>query len=174
MRAALAADIVVVAAVGNQSRPRRPDARTRPSYDGVVGVGAISPDGLRLPTSQVGSYVDIVAPGDDVVVAAARRRAPPFQGTSLAVPFVAATAALIRARCPGLSQADVVRRLLATADPAPGGTAVTGVRLRGAQPGSRAHRGRRLSRRRRAGNSRRARPLRRCRRGPGPVGPSCR
>ena len=34
---------------------------------------------------------------------------------------MAATAALIRARWPELHQADVVRRLLATADPAPGG-----------------------------------------------------
>jgi membrane-anchored mycosin MYCP len=68
----------------------------------------------------VGSYVDIVAPGDRIVAAAPGGGHLAFEGTSLAVPFVAATAALIRARYPSLGQADVVHRLLATADPAPG------------------------------------------------------
>ncbi|MGE5828874.1 MAG: S8 family serine peptidase, partial [Micromonosporaceae bacterium] len=43
-----------------------------------------------------------------------------FQGSSFAAPFVSATAALIRAHHPQLRQADVVQRLLATADPAAG------------------------------------------------------
>ena len=43
------------------------------------------------------------------------------QGTSYAAPFVAATAALIEQRFPGSTPAQVARRLLATADPAPGG-----------------------------------------------------
>lgn len=117
--AALEADIVVVAAVGNHHD--RGDPTPYPaSYDGVVGVGAIGQSGDRLPASQVGSYVDIVAPGDQVIAAVPGNGHLAFQGTSFAVPYVAATAALIRARYPALGQADVVRRLLATADPAPG------------------------------------------------------
>ena len=44
------------------------------------------------------------------------RRAPSFSA-----PFVSATAALLLERFPGISPAAVLRRLQATADPAPGG-----------------------------------------------------
>jgi membrane-anchored mycosin MYCP len=116
---AIAADIVVVAAVGN--RHDRGDPIPYPAaYDGVVGVGAIGPDGTRTDPSPDGSYVDLVAPGDGVVTAAPRRGHVTVRGTSFATPFVAATAALIRARWPALSSAEVVHRLLASADPAPG------------------------------------------------------
>jgi subtilisin family serine protease len=43
------------------------------------------------------------------------------EGTSYAAPYVAATAALLRQRFPQLSPEQVRRRLIATADPAPGG-----------------------------------------------------
>jgi type VII secretion-associated serine protease mycosin len=116
---AIAADIVVVAAVGN--RHDRGDPTPYPAaYDDVVGVGAIGPDGTRADPSSIGSYVDLVAPGDGVVTAAPRRGHVTVRGTSFATPFVAATAALIRARWPAMSRVEVVDRLLATADPAPG------------------------------------------------------
>jgi type VII secretion-associated serine protease mycosin len=119
VRAAVAADIVVVAAVGNDYD--KGNLTPYPaSYDGVVGVGAIGPDGLRVASSQVGPYVDITAPGSDVIGAVPVQGQKAYEGTSFAAPFVAATAALIRARYPGLHEADVVTRLLATADPAPG------------------------------------------------------
>lgn len=117
--AALAADIVVVAAVGNRHEQGDPPPYPA-AYDGVVGVGAIGVDGSRVSMSQVGAYVDLVAPGDDVVCAVPGGGHRAFQGTSVAVPFVTAAAALVRARWPGLSQVEVVRRLLATADPAAG------------------------------------------------------
>jgi type VII secretion-associated serine protease mycosin len=116
---ALAADIVVVAAAGNEHD--RGDPTPYPAaYDGVVGVGAIGPDSARVASSQVGSYVDIVAPGTRVVGALPTGGYGLYEGTSFATPFVSATAALIRSRWPNLHQADVVRRLLATTDPAPG------------------------------------------------------
>jgi type VII secretion-associated serine protease mycosin len=122
---ALAADIVVVAAAGNEHDRGNPTPYPA-AYDGVVGVGAIGPDSTRVASSQVGSYVDIVAPGTQVVGALPTGGHGLYEGTSFAAPFVSATAALIRARWPGLHQADVVRRLLATADPAPGGRAEYG------------------------------------------------
>ena len=117
---ALAADIVVVAAAGNEHDHGDPTPYPA-AYDGVVGVGAIAPDSTRVASSQVGSYVDIVAPGTAVVGALPTGGYGVYEGTSFATPFVAATAALIRSRWPNLHQADVVRRLLATTDPAPGG-----------------------------------------------------
>jgi subtilisin family serine protease len=63
--------------------------------------------------------VDIVAPGEGVVGAVPGHGHIGWSGTSFATPFVSATAALIRAHRPELRQTEVVRRLLATADPAP-------------------------------------------------------
>ncbi|HEY3009492.1 MAG TPA: type VII secretion-associated serine protease mycosin [Micromonosporaceae bacterium] len=120
VRYAIAKDVVVVAAVGNLHQQR--DPRPYPAaYDSVIGVGAIGQDGLREEFSQVGSYVDIVAPGGGVTVATPGRGHAIESGTSYAAPFVSAAAALIRRLHAGLSAADVRRRLEATADPSPGG-----------------------------------------------------
>ena len=112
-------DAVVVAAVGNQHD--RGDPTPYPAaYPGVIAVGAISPSGMRVPTSQVGPYVDLVAPGADVLAAAPPRGYGLYEGTSFAVPFVSATAALLRQYRPDLTAAQVSARLAATADPAAG------------------------------------------------------
>ncbi|OKI47175.1 type VII secretion-associated serine protease mycosin [Micromonospora sp. CB01531] len=112
-------DVVVVAAAGNLHEGG--DPRPYPAaYDGVLGVGAIGADGSQAPFSQTGPYVDLVAPGGDVLMAAPGQGHHRAEGTSYATPFVAATAALLRQYRPELSAVDVARRLVATADPAPG------------------------------------------------------
>jgi membrane-anchored mycosin MYCP len=139
--AAIAADIVVVASVGNahqadtvgnahqadtvgnahQAGSVGDDPAPYPAaYDGVLGVGGVGSNLVRVPTSQVGSYVDLVAPGDEVTVSAVGSGHRVMRGTSVAAPFVSATAALVRARFPALTQAQVVERLIASADPVPG------------------------------------------------------
>jgi membrane-anchored mycosin MYCP len=118
---ALASDVVVVAAAGNAHGQGDPVPYPA-AYDGVIGVGAIGPDGQRWPDSQVGPYVDLVAPGSAVTAATVGDGcAVGFEGTSFAVPFVAATAALVRQYSPALRARDVAARLLATADPTPDG-----------------------------------------------------
>jgi type VII secretion-associated serine protease mycosin len=120
---ALHRDVVVVAAAGN-GHVQGSDADRVPypaGYPGVIGVGAIGPDGLRLAGSPVGSFVDIVAPGGDVVAAGHGSALAEYSGTSFAAPFVSATAALIRQRDPQLSAAEVSARILGSADPAPDG-----------------------------------------------------
>lgn len=122
---ALAEDVVVVAAAGNLHD--NGDPRPYPaSYPGVIGVGAIGVAGQRASFSQVGSYVDLVAPGEAVLVAAPGRGHLEQSGTSYAAPFVAATAALLREYWPELSAAEVAARIVATADPAPNGTGYGG------------------------------------------------
>jgi membrane-anchored mycosin MYCP len=111
---AVARDVVIVAAVGNRGDQGNPTPYPA-SYDGVIGVGAIGLDGRRLPTSQVGTYVDLVAPGAQILAAGQLH-----EGTSFAAPFVAAAAALVREYRPKLTAGQVVARLLATADPTPG------------------------------------------------------
>jgi type VII secretion-associated serine protease mycosin len=111
--------IVVVAAVGN-SHDRGDPTPYPAAYPGVIGVGAINKDGTRWTSSQVGSYVDIVAPGSSVVGAVPVRGHALLEGTSFATPFVSATAALLLQYHRGLSPAEVTRRIIATADPSPG------------------------------------------------------
>ncbi|MFC4148901.1 type VII secretion-associated serine protease mycosin [Micromonospora mangrovi] len=112
-------DVVVVAAAGNLHD--NGDPRPFPAaYDGVLGVGAIGPDGVRAPFSQTGPYVDLVAPGTDVLMAAPEQGHHRAEGTSYAAPFVAATAALLRQYRPELTAAEVARRIVGSTDPAPG------------------------------------------------------
>jgi membrane-anchored mycosin MYCP len=119
---AVAAGVVVVAAVGNNGAPEKGNPTPYPAaYPDVIGVGAVTAAGVRAGFSQHGEYVDLVAAGEGVTMAALRSGHTAQQGTSFAAPFVAATAALLVQRFPGSSPAQVRRRLVATADPAPGG-----------------------------------------------------
>jgi len=119
---AVADGVVVVAAAGNNGGREQGNPTPYPAaYPGVIGVGAVGPDGARADFSQHGEYVDVVAAGEGVTVAAPGRGHTTQQGTSFATPFVSATAALILQRLPTLTPAQVQRRLTATADPAPGG-----------------------------------------------------
>ncbi|MEV6600736.1 type VII secretion-associated serine protease mycosin [Actinoplanes sp. NPDC051346] len=114
--------VVIVAAVGNRGRPNDGNPKPYPaSYPGVIGVGAIDAGGIRGDFSQHGDYVDVMAPGVAVTLAARGSGHTSGDGTSFAAPFVSATAALVKQRFPTLTPAQVARRILATTDPAPGG-----------------------------------------------------
>lgn len=116
-------NVVVVAAAGNNNLNKNPTPYPA-AWPGVVGVGAIAIEGYqKLPESQVGPWVDISAPGVQIWVPRPGGGYATADGTSFAAPMVAATAALIfdRFRDQGITGKQVVERLLATADPAPGG-----------------------------------------------------
>jgi membrane-anchored mycosin MYCP len=116
-------DVLVVAAVadlGNNQAPFYSDYPAR--YDGVVAVGGLDPTGARSASSGSGSYLDLVAPAVDVVTTQIGKVLAAGNGNRLAAAYVAGTAALVRARFPNMSAADVVHRLTATAVAAPGGT----------------------------------------------------
>jgi type VII secretion-associated serine protease mycosin len=120
---AIAKGVVIVAAAGNNKNKDNPTPYPA-AWPGVVGVGAISLDGFqKLPESQTGKYVDISAPGVGVWIPRPGSGFVQEAGTSFAAPMVAATAALIfeRFKDQNITGAQVVQRLFATADPAPGG-----------------------------------------------------
>jgi type VII secretion-associated serine protease mycosin len=121
---AIARDVVVVAAVGNGHDPNSPkDPTTYPAaYDGVIGVGAVDENSIRYAQSQTGTYVDLVAPGNQIQVALPGNGFQVMVGTSMAAPFVSAAAALVIQKYgANISARQVAARLMATADPAPAG-----------------------------------------------------
>ncbi|UOX90927.1 type VII secretion-associated serine protease mycosin [Amycolatopsis sp. FBCC-B4732] len=119
---AVARDVLVVAAAGNAQKDPSGELPSYPAaYAGVLGVGAVDIDGARLSGSQIGPYVDIVAPGAKVLTTTRAGGHAYVDGTSFAAPFVSGTAALVRSAWPQLSAAEVAQRLEATASPARGG-----------------------------------------------------
>ncbi|MEN3356725.1 MAG: rane-anchored mycosin [Mycobacteriales bacterium] len=109
-------DVLIVAAAANEAQSGNPKSYPA-SYPGVVAVGAIGPDGKRGDFSETGDFIDLVAPGVDVLSVAARGNGHLVgQGTSFAAPFVAGVAALIRSYYPSLPASAVKRRLELTAD----------------------------------------------------------
>lgn len=122
VRRAVDSGVVVVAAAGNGGVADGGGPGPFPAaYPGVIGVGAVSAAGVRAPFSQRGEHVDLVAAGSSVTVAVPGGGHAVGEGTSYAAPLVAATVALVLERFGALSPAQVWRRLVATADPAPGG-----------------------------------------------------
>jgi type VII secretion-associated serine protease mycosin len=120
IRQAQAADVVLVAAAGNRGAA----GNNYPGrYPEVLTVGADDEHGKIAARSVQGPQVDLVAPG--VHIATTGTNSSGYflgSGTSEATAVVSGAAALIRARYPKLSAAEVVHRLTATAtDAGPAG-----------------------------------------------------
>lgn len=98
------------------------------AYDGVVAVGSLAEDGSRSAFSGTGPYIDLVAPGSNVLSVAPRRRSKyrdkrqldVQSGTSMAAAHVSAALGLLAARHPDWTAADRVERLRQTATKLPG------------------------------------------------------
>jgi type VII secretion-associated serine protease mycosin len=114
VREAAEADVVLVGAAGNSGNKDN-DAEYPVSYPEVLGVGAVDRKGKVLPFSQHGPQVDIVAPGIDMPTAGLDDKYRTGWGTSNAAAVVSGAAALIRARHPDLTAAQVVQLLTSTA-----------------------------------------------------------
>jgi subtilisin family serine protease len=104
--------VTVIAAAGNDntSAPRYPAADA-----GVIGVSAVDEVDAKADFSNYGSYVDVAAPGVDILSTYFTGSYAYMSGTSMAAPHVAGVAALVEAAAPGLTPEEVEEVLTGTA-----------------------------------------------------------
>ncbi|WP_129842769.1 type VII secretion-associated serine protease mycosin [Streptomyces sp. RFCAC02] len=121
VQAAIDAGAVVVASVGNEGADGR-ERRTYPAASpGVLAVAASDRNNERAPFSQAGDFVDIAAPGVDMVSTVPGGGQCVDNGTSFAAPYVAGVAALLCAARPDWTPQQVIAQLQQTAErPGPG------------------------------------------------------
>lgn len=117
---ALSRNIVVVVAMGN-------DGNDEPSYPaavpGVMGIGATDKNDRIASFSQWGKHISVSAPGVDILSTfplnsndIGMTQYGSISGTSMATPYVAGLAALIRGTAPQLTGVQVRQRIEQTAD----------------------------------------------------------
>lgn len=82
---------VVIFAAGNDGVANGAPAE----YDGVIAVGAVTPNGSRASFSNYGEWVDICAPGTSILSTIPDNQYDYSQGTSMACPHVSGVAALL-------------------------------------------------------------------------------
>ena len=110
---AVSRGVLVVAAMGNGG----PAAGLSypAAYPDVVAVGAIDQNDALAPFSQVGSHIDVVAPGVDIWSTYWDDTYRLSSGTSMASPHVAGVAALVRSADPSLTSAQIADLIRQTA-----------------------------------------------------------
>ena len=115
--------ILLVAAVGNDreelkgSKDELESVGLPAKYDCVIGVGATDRMDTIAPFSNVGKGVDLVAPGVNILSSYRGNRYRELSGTSQACPHVAGVAALLKSYRKTLSNEEIKKVLLETADP---------------------------------------------------------
>lgn len=121
VREALKNDIVVVASAGNDGLSAQVKETYPAAYPGVLAVAASDRNDERAPFSQTGDFVGVAAPGVDMVSTVPKGGQCVDNGTSFSAPYVAGVAALIRAKHPRWTQAQVVAQIEQTAERAVNG-----------------------------------------------------
>ncbi|HYF67749.1 MAG TPA: S8 family serine peptidase, partial [Ohtaekwangia sp.] len=112
--------VVLVAAVGNSAER---GALYPAGYDGVIGVAASNATDKLSWSSNFGEGIDLVAPGESIVSTVPVKGGSIahttgyriLDGTSMASPYVAGVAGLIKSKNPGWTAEEVIAALISTA-----------------------------------------------------------
>ena len=114
-------DVLFLAAAGNASR-NSDDAPSYPAnYDlpNIISVASTDHNDQLSYFSNYGMSVDIAAPGRDILSTVPSNGYDTFSGTSMATPFVAGAAILMRSHFPQLSALETKEILLTSVDELP-------------------------------------------------------
>ncbi|MBU1669563.1 MAG: S8 family serine peptidase [Actinobacteria bacterium] len=111
---------ILVAASGNTDTGGIDIVEFPGAFDDVIAVGGVSRDGTRWWKSDYGNGLDISAPGEWIFTLENNGGYMPWDGTSLAAPFVSGLAAMMCAKCPGLTAAAFESYIESTAYKPPG------------------------------------------------------
>jgi hypothetical protein len=113
IRFAYSMGCVMVSSSGNSNW----DYRHYPSdYPEVISVGGSNPDGGRFSRANYGNYIDVIAPGMDIITTDLNNEYKVSNGTSLAAPYVSGLAAMLHQKYPGIDPDAVKGILKATAN----------------------------------------------------------
>ncbi len=113
---ALAKEIVIVASAGNDGLDGNVKETYPASYDGVLAVAASDRNNERAAFSQSGDFVDVAAPGVDMVSTVPGGGHCADNGTSFSAPYVAGVAALIKAKHRNWTQQQITAQIMQTAE----------------------------------------------------------
>jgi thermitase len=108
----LAPGPVMVAAAGNNGPSTAKEYPAAERKPGLLAVAASTEADTLAEFSTRGSWVDLAAPGAGILSCVPMNSYATWSGTSMAAPFVAGTAALVRAEYPTLNAAQVVLRIV--------------------------------------------------------------
>ena len=104
---------IVVAAAGNSASE---ELEYPAACTGVIGVGNLKEDDVLSSWSNRGAYVDVCAPGNQILSTVPDGQYASKSGTSMASPLVAGLLGLIKSMHPDWSCDQLVLQLLSTAD----------------------------------------------------------
>ncbi|MEU6183666.1 type VII secretion-associated serine protease mycosin [Streptomyces coeruleorubidus] len=113
---ALNEKIVVVASAGNDGLGGNVKETYPASYEGVLAVAASDRNNERAAFSQSGEFVDVAAPGVDMISTVPKGGHCSDNGTSFSAPYVAGLAALIKAKHPDWTARQIVAQIEQTAE----------------------------------------------------------
>lgn len=114
--AALAREIVIVASAGNDGLGGNVKKTYPASYEGVLAVAASDRNNERASFSQSGDFVDVAAPGVDIISTVPKGGHCLDNGTSFSAPYVAGLAALIKAKHPDWTRRQITAQIEQTAE----------------------------------------------------------
>ncbi|WP_084962625.1 S8 family peptidase [Thermoactinospora rubra] len=106
----------LVASAGNVALEDRGTPFFPAAYEEVVAVSATTDRDQLASFSNTGSFVDVAAPGEDVLSTIPGDQYAELDGTSMAAPVAAGVATAIRARFPTMSASGAASRLKQTVD----------------------------------------------------------